>query len=369
MSLPTLDEVRHDTRGAARRAPLARDALTLTGGVVVLPPAVAFNAIQAQERHHGYRHLLLPQARFARPRGHGALTPDEAARLAPGGRPTLRIAPPGRSLADLAADAALDLRDQLGSGQLARTTHVLVASCALNETIGDSVVGRMQYELGLQRVMPLALGQNGTLGWYSALTLLDGMLGPDDQALVIVSDKWLYPFFRQFGDLVGYGDAAAAMLVNRAGHAPDGAAWGGLRGVALAFGESIAEPWAAEPGALRDTLAPIAARAIQHALDAAALRADQIDWCVPPGFDPEFTACVANAASLPLGCRMQHDLAGHLSSADSAAALIRLASALDEGERRTVLVWDAALHGAAAAAVCDVTGGFDAALDIDGDAR
>ena len=89
---------------------------------MVLPPSVVFSAIQAQERHPGYRHLL-PQARFARPRGMGALTPDEGTRLAPGGRPTLRVAPPGRSLADLAADAALDLRDQLGSGQLARTTR------------------------------------------------------------------------------------------------------------------------------------------------------------------------------------------------------------------------------------------------------
>ena len=220
-----------------------------------------------------------PQARFARPRGMGALTPDEGTRLAPGGRPTLRVAPPGRSLADLAADAALDLRDQLGSGQLARTTHVIVASCALNEGIGDSVVGRMQYELGLQRVTPFALGQNGTLGWYSALMLLDGLLDEGDQALVILSDKWLYPFFRQFGDLAGYGDAAAALLVSRAAWRPSrptGAACGPSR---WNSGPSIADPWADAPGTLRDTLAPVAARAIRRALDLAGLRAGEIDWC------------------------------------------------------------------------------------------
>ncbi|SQA57199.1 Uncharacterised protein [Burkholderia cepacia] len=100
----------------------------------------------------------------------------------------------------------------------------------------------------------------------------------------------------------------------------------------------------------------------------AGLRADQIDWCVPPGFDPGFAARVADAASIPVGARIQHDGSGHLSSAESAAALIRLAGALDEGERRTVLVWDAALHGAAAAAVVDLAGGLDAALDIEGDA-
>ncbi|WP_175703387.1 hypothetical protein [Burkholderia ambifaria] len=363
MTPSTLDE----TRVGARRV-AAPGTLALSGGVVVLPPAVVFSAIQAQERHPGYRHLLLPQARFARPRGLGALTPDEGVRLAPGGRPVLRVAPPGRSLADLAADAALDLRDQLGSAQLARTTHVIVASCALNEGIGDSVVGRMQYELGLQRVTPFALGQNGTLGWYSALTLLEGLLNEGDQALVILSDKWLYPFFRQFGDLVGYGDAAAALLVSCAGPAPEPAAWGGVRAVAVEFGPSIADPWADAPAALRDTLAPVAARAIRRALDMAGLRATDIDWCVPPGFDPGFAARVADAASIPLAARVQHEASGHLSSAESAAALIRLAGALDEGERRTVLVWDAALHGAAGAAVVDLAGGFDAALDIEGEA-
>ncbi|MFL6669209.1 MAG: hypothetical protein ACJ8J3_18785 [Burkholderia ambifaria] len=363
MTPSTLDE----TRVGARRV-AAPGTLALSGGVVVLPPAVVFSAIQAQERHPGYRHLLLPQARFARPRGLGALTPEEGVRLAPGGRPVLRVAPPGRSLADLAADAALDLRDQLGSAQLARTTHVIVASCALNEGIGDSVVGRMQYELGLQRVTPFALGQNGTLGWYSALTLLEGLLNEGDQALVILSDKWLYPFFRQFGDLVGYGDAAAALLVSCAGPAPEPAAWGGVRAVAVEFGPSIADPWADAPAALRDTLAPVAARAIRRALDMAGLRATDIDWCVPPGFDPGFAARVADAASIPLAARVQHEASGHLSSAESAAALIRLAGALDEGERRTVLVWDAALHGAAGAAVVDLAGGFDAALDIEGEA-
>ncbi|HHY6929691.1 TPA: hypothetical protein ACV4T7_003621 [Burkholderia ambifaria] len=363
MTPSTLDE----TRVGARRI-AAPGTLALSGGVVVLPPAVVFSAIQAQERHPGYRHLLLPQARFARPRGLGALTPEEGVRLAPGGRPVLRVAPPGRSLADLAADAALDLRDQLGSAQLARTTHVIVASCALNEGIGDSVVGRMQYELGLQRVTPFALGQNGTLGWYSALTLLEGLLNEGDQALVILSDKWLYPFFRQFGDLVGYGDAAAALLVSCAGPAPEPAAWGGVRAVAVEFGPSIADPWADAPAALRDTLAPVAARAIRRALDMAGLRTTDIDWCVPPGFDPGFAARVADAASIPLAARVQHEASGHLSSAESAAALIRLAGALDEGERRTVLVWDAALHGAAGAAVVDLAGGFDAALDIEGEA-
>ncbi|MBY4709600.1 hypothetical protein K6W58_05130, partial [Burkholderia cepacia] len=88
MTLSTLDETRLGARRVAEPGTLA-----LSGGVVVLPPAVVFSAIQAQERHPGYRHLLLPQARFARPRAMGALTPEERKRLAPGRRPPLRVAP------------------------------------------------------------------------------------------------------------------------------------------------------------------------------------------------------------------------------------------------------------------------------------
>ncbi|KKB64966.1 hypothetical protein WM40_03085 [Robbsia andropogonis] len=344
----------------------ANGRLAMLGGVAVLPPSNAFSDVQAQERHPGYRHLLLPQAHFARPRGIGKITDQEIQHLKPNGRPVLRIAPPGRSLSDLAADAAIDLRDQLGSGQFARTTHIVLASCALNEAIGDSVVGRMQYELGLNHVLPLALGQNGTLGMYATLTLLEGLLGDDDQALVILSDKWLYPFFRQFGDLVGYSDAAAAILVRRATDMSNCNVWGSPRSVAVEFGDAITDPWASSSAAVRDALAPLAARAIRRALEDARLKGDEIDWFVAPGIDPTLAVHIADMTAVPRECLVRHDLGGHLSSADSMVSLLRLASSLDRAERRTALVWDIALHGAAAAAVFDVIGGFRVVLDIEG---
>ncbi|MFM0738650.1 hypothetical protein PQQ51_15525 [Paraburkholderia xenovorans] len=356
---------------AARRASVDAGTLTLSGGTIVMPSAQPFNAIQAEERHSGYRHLLLPQARFARPRGEGKLSADEAARLAPTGLASLRVAPPGQSLSDLAVDAALDLRDQMGSERLARTTHVVIASSSLNEKIGDSVVGRVQYELGLNHSVPFALGQNGTLGWYSALLLLDGMLGPDDQALVVLSDKWLYPFFRQFGDLVGFGDAAAALLVSRAPDPDrvDATCWGTVSSVVMEFGDAIRDPWGESPEAVRDALAPLAARTLHRALDAAGRAPERIDWCVPAGFDASFASRVADCAAIPVGARVQHETTGHWSSADSAASMIRLAASLEAGETRVALVWDAALHGAAAAAVLELRGGFATAEQLDGETR
>jgi 3-oxoacyl-[acyl-carrier-protein] synthase III len=354
---------------AKRRASVDAGTLTLCGGAIVMPPVQTFNAIQADERHSGYRHLLLPQARFARPRGEGKLSAEEAVRLAPTGLASLPIAPPGQSLSDLAIDAALDLRDQMGSERLARTTHVVLASSSLNEKIGDSVVGRVQYELGLNHSTPFALGQNGTLGWYSALLLLDGMLGANDQALVVLSDKWLYPFFRQFGDLVGFGDAAAALLVSRAPDADDvdSACWGTVSSVVMEFGDAIRDPWGASPEAMRDALAPLAARTVRRALDAASHAPERIDWCVPSGFDASFASRVADCAAIPVSARVQHETTGHWSSADSAASVIRLAASLEADETRVALVWDAAMHGAAAAAVLELRGGFAAVGHIDGE--
>jgi 3-oxoacyl-[acyl-carrier-protein] synthase III len=371
-ALMTAPPVSAPTARRSAETPLAASVLTLVGGVAVLPPALQFTAVQADERHPGYRHLLLPQARFARPRGLGKHTDEEALRLAPTGPSALRIAAPGQSLSDLAVDAALDLRDQLGSGQIAQTTHVVVASAALNETIGDSVVGRVQYELGLKDVLPLALGQNGTLGWYSALMLLDGLLGENDQALLVLADKWLYPFFRHFGDLVGYSDGASAVLVRRtsANAQPQAqtGAWGTLKSVIVQYGTSFDDPWGCAPDSLRDALAPLAARAILRALDQAQLRADQIDWCVPPGIDPAFAARVADAAAIPLARRVHREAAGHGSSADSPTSLLQLGHAASASAHGFALVWDVALHGAAAAAVFDLSAGaLDAVINLAGE--
>ena len=357
MTLSTLDE----TCLGARRIAGFRHAWPCRAASV-LPPSVVFSAIQAQERHPGYRHLLLPQARFARPRGMGALTPDEGTRLAPGGRPTLRVAPPGRSLADLAADAALDLRDQLG---WATGAHDPRDRRELRAQRRDRRLGRRPHAVraGLQRVTPFALGQNGTLGWYSALMLLDGLLDEGDQALVILSDKWLTRSsassatgrLRRCGRRAARVARAGARAGRRRAVRRDG-----IRAVDRRSVGRRARHVARHARAGRRACDPPRARRT-------GLRAGEIDWCVPPGFDPGFAARVADAASIPVAARIQHEAAGHLSSAESAAALIRLAGALDEGERRTVLVWDAALH-AAAAAVVDLAGGLDAALDIEGDA-
>lgn len=328
--------------------------LGIHSAIAYLPKRVAFDAVQAREHNVGYVHLMLKSATFARPRGRGRIKDDETTRLAPSAPATLPIAPRGQSLSDLAVGAAKALRDKVGSDVLARTTHIVLAHATLNQTITESIPGRIQVELGLKNVLPLAVSQVGSLGFYAALPLIDGLLASSGQVLLVAADKWLYPFFRAFGDLVAYGDGAAAMLLRR----DEAPAMASVRGFAFESGPAIDDPWARAPEDLRAALLPLAVaagrRALEHARGRSGVGRDAIDAVVPAGFDGVDTDAVADALELP-NTRREHP--GHLSSADAPAALLYAQQSLRAGERKTVLLWDAALCGAAGAAVVELRGG------------
>ncbi|HET9622072.1 MAG TPA: hypothetical protein VFP84_11940 [Kofleriaceae bacterium] len=327
--------------------------LAIQSAATYLPERVEFAAIQARERNVGYLHLLLKSARPARPRGKGRIKDHEVARHAPSAPTRLPVAPAKQSLSDLALAAASALRDQLAADEVARTTHIVLAHATLNEAVAEAIPGRIQVELGLKRVLPLAVSQIGSLGFYAALPLLAGLLDAKSQVLFIAADKWLYPFFRVFGDLVAFGDGAVAMMIRRG----DGPALATLRGFALETGTAIDDPWARTPAELRAQLVPLAVaagrRAIEHARATSGIGRDAIAGVVPAGFATADADAVADALELP---RAPRPHAGHLSSADSPAALVHAQQALRPGERKTVLVWDAALCGAAGAAVVELSG-------------
>jgi 3-oxoacyl-[acyl-carrier-protein] synthase III len=324
--------------------------LGIHSAATYLPARIDFNAIQAGEKNLGYLHMLLKSAKFARPRGKGRIKPPEIARFSPSAPTSLPIAPAKQSLSDLALAAVTALRDQVAADELARTTHIVLAHATLNEAIAESIPGRLQVELGLKHVMPLAVSQVGSIGFYAALPILHGLLAGGGQVLLVAADKWLYPFFRVFGDLVAYGDGAAAMLVRR----DDGPAMAAVRGFALEYGAAIDDPWARTPAELRAALVPLAIAAGRRALDHAGVARDAIAAVVPAGFASADADRVADALELPRARRAQP---GHLSSADTPAALVAEHQALRPGERKTVLVWDAALCGAAGAAVVELHAG------------
>ncbi|PMS38412.1 3-oxoacyl-[acyl-carrier-protein] synthase III [Trinickia symbiotica] len=315
-------------------------------------PREAFAGVQANERNTGYAHMIAPGAKFVLPRGRGRIDADEAARLARTCKVALPIAPAGQSLSDLASAAVGELEHCVDCQVLRETTHIVVAQSTLNERIVESVAGRVQCELGLKVVLPLALGQCGTLGLYAAMPLADGLLAGGGQILFVAADKWLYPFFRTYGDLVSYGDAAGALLMRR-DHARGGTC---VLGSALVYGDAIDAPWDLDPRELERKLVALAVEVSADALQQADLRVSQLDCFAPAGFGARFRAAIADELGIDAQRVFARDDGVHLSSADTLSTLHRIQTMLAPGESRVTLLCDAAIAGMAGALVVELKG-------------
>ncbi|WP_199154031.1 hypothetical protein [Chromobacterium sp. ASV23] len=315
-----------------------------------VPDRAAFHGVQAAERNLGYGHLLFPSAAYALPRGKGKLDEAETLRLMPGSPASLPVASAQLSHADLALQAVASLREQVPAEDLAAVTHIVVANASLNQRINESVAGRIQHALGLDEALPFAVGQSGTAGVYNALTLVEALCHQDASVLLVATDKWLYPFFRAWGDLVAYGDGAAAMLLD----SRDGEGWGRIYAHAVDYGEAIANPWALTPNDLADQLLPQAILAARAALDKARMRPADIEWMLPAGFGEGFANRVGDELGIAPARRMARE-GCHFSSADPLLALQRLRASLQPGQQATALLWDAALCGMSGAMVAQIS--------------
>jgi 3-oxoacyl-[acyl-carrier-protein] synthase III len=320
------------------------------------PPRVAFDAVQATERNLGLGSLTIPSARFALPRERGRIDEMESARLARSNAAMLPIAPPGQSLSDLAIAVLDPLAKCAGERELLATTHIVLAHATLNQQVAESVAGRVQHTLGIDHALPFSVGQCGTLGLMAALPLAEGLLCDGGQMLFIAADKWLYPFFRVYGDFVAYGDGAAALLLRRASPSEPARASGiQVLGHALTQGDVIDDPWAMIPHALEARLiAPTLAAATQALADAG-VAASEIDCFAPAGFSASFRATLTARLGIARERLLARD-ATHLSSADAVASLALARATIRTCDRRLVLVCDATLAGGAGAFVAELHG-------------
>ena len=327
-----------------------------------VPEAIEFHAVQAQERHIGYGHLLYKSAAWALPRGKGKVDEQEQQRLLPPASIALPVAPPGQSQADMALEAVTALRQQLSPESLAEITHIVVTNTALNQRINESVAGRIQHALGLPDALPFAIGQSGSVGFFNALFIIEALVSTGAKVLLVASDKWLYPFFRSWGELVVYGDGAAAILIDAAPESLERPAcdknkdkgWGCIRASAMHYGEAIDNPWALTPAALAQLLHPLAVTAAQEAITRSGLHPGDIDWVLPAGFNDSFTLGVSHALGIAPERHFKHGAHNHQSSAAPLLSLLRLRAALPPGKQAIALLWDAALCGMAGAMVAEI---------------
>jgi len=323
-----------------------------------VPDTTEFHAVQAQERNIGYGHLLYKSAAFALPRGKGKIDDEEERRLLPAIAIALPVAPPLQSHADLALEAVAALRQQISPETLAEITHIVVTNAALNQRINESVAGRIQHALGLPDALPFAVGQSGSAGVFNALAIIEALVSTGAKVLLVASDKWLYPFFRSWGELVVYGDGAAAILIEAApeqlGQPAADHGWGSILASAMHYGTAIDNPWGLAPATLAETLHPLAVSAAQSALENSGLNSGDIDWVLPAGFNDGFTLGVSKALGIPQERHFERGAHGHQSSADPLLSLLRLRAALPAGKTAKALLWDAALCGMAGAMVVEI---------------
>lgn len=320
-----------------------------------VPDTTPFQAVQAREKNIGYGHLLYKSAVFSMPRGKGRIDAEETLRLLPTASIELPVAPPVQSGADLALEAVALLHEQIPAETLAQVSHIVVTNAALNQRINESVAGRIQHALGLPKALPFAIGQAGTAGVFNALSMIEALVSLGGKVLLVASDKWLYPFFRAWGDLVVYGDSAAAILLDGDGEA--GAGWGSIRASAVHYGAAIDNPWGLTPAALAERLHPLAVSAAQTAIERAGLNASDIDWVLPAGFGDSFTLGVSRELGIAQDRHFEFGARPHHSSAAPLLSLLRLRASLPPGKTATVLLWDAALCGTAGAIVAEIQAG------------
>ena len=320
-----------------------------------VPDTTPFQAVQAREKNIGYGHLLYKSAVFSMPRGKGRIDAEETLRLLPTASIELPVAPPVQSGADLALEAVALLREQIPAETLAQVSHIVVTNAALNQRINESVAGRIQHALGLPKALPFAIGQAGTAGVFNALSMIEALVSLGGKVLLVASDKWLYPFFRAWGDLVVYGDSAAVILLDGDGEAGPG--WGSIRASAMHYGAAINNPWGLTPAALAERLHPLAVSAAQTAIERAGLNASDIDWVLPAGFGDSFTLGVSRELGIAQDRHFEFGARPHHSSAAPLLSLMRLRASLPPGKTATVLLWDAALCGTAGAIVAEIQAG------------
>ena len=320
-----------------------------------VPDTAPSQAVQAREKNIGYGHLLYKSAVFSMPRGKGRIDAEETLRLLPTASIELPVAPPVQSGADLALEAVALLREQIPAETLAQVSHIVVTNAALNQRINESVAGRIQHALGLPKALPFAIGQAGTAGVFNALSMIEALVSLGGKVLLVASDKWLYPFFRAWGDLVVYSDSAAAILLDGDGEAGPG--WGSIRASAMHYGAAINNPWGLTPTALAERLHPLAVSAAQTAIERAGLNASDIDWVLPAGFSDSFTLGVSRELGIAQDRHFESGARPHHSSAAPLLSLLRLRASLPPGKTATALLWDAALCGTAGAIVAEIQAG------------
>lgn len=244
---------------------------------------------------------------------------------------------------------------------MAQVDTILHSQCTLDQQILGSTCLRLQQDHAKAASLTQTIGQNGTAGVAMALQLAGvlaqhGPRGAKGMTLVSASDKWMAPFYRRVPDVVTYGDASAACLIqaDAAGTDSDEGAIAVIEDIVWREAPLSEDPWAEPAELVQARLAEWAATHVRTLM--ARMPADQLSHAVLAGdaYSHGLSEQVAEQAQWPGSLHLASDAGRstgvHLSSASPLIAIADLvALATQRGHDIHAVIWTASLSGHAAA--------------------
>ncbi|WP_454872224.1 3-oxoacyl-ACP synthase [Paraburkholderia xenovorans] len=245
----------------------------------------------------------------------------------------------GTDLAGLAAKVASEICSVRPHG--ARPVDVaMFCHSTPDEHVSTTVAGRLCAEVG-SSCFAFSVSQQHGVSPFTALRLASDLLiaEPDVHTILIVAaEKWSPPFSRVCGPHMVHGDAAGALLVERADHGTDGLYL--LDAAARHVPVDIGRRTAGVPDARTFTLLSM----IDFSLARHGLRHGEIDEIVGHPGIPSLANAVCEHVGRP-DARAQHEVGIHLGTAES---IVRLAQTLRRAtclRPHHILLWGYGIGG------------------------
>lgn len=329
--------------------------LKLMALTVDVPQPVAHQSLLGTVAPQTYKHLFDEAGAFSRPstvrRGITRIYTDSY--QAPAFTPETRNSEQASHVVSQLAQALPQAMPKVGT--------ILHTQCTLDQQILGSTCLRLQHEHAKAARLTQTIGQNGTAGIAMALRLAGvlsepGESGAGDVTLISASDKWMAPFYRRIPDLVTYGDASAACLVQAdldGSRLSDGAI-AVIEDIVWSEAPLSEEAWAEPAESVQARLVDWASTHVRTLMDRIPATQRRQAVLMGDAYSQALSERVAHQAQwsgeVVLASDAGRSTGVHLSSASPLVALADLlALANKRGKDIEAVIWTASLSGHAAA--------------------
>jgi hypothetical protein len=218
---------------------------------------------------------------------------------------------------------------------------VIFCHTSIPQDLSASIPARFQHLLGAKHCVPLALSQSDSVAAVLAMRLACAYLASDPDirnVLIVGGERWTFPFFRCFGDVLCYWDGMAAAIVSSESGATGTFK---LKAATVAAAPGGWNPFSSEPSFAHGEFVPAIAKTLSRVLRDAGLADPSSLVTAGPAWSPSIVRAVQELAGLPPS--PPATARGFLGAADLLATLHEMKG---HGEGcGDILAWTATLSG------------------------